>query len=180
MTLNSENDCPFQSLVNPFFYRGRRKNCKRCFCTLQNDKLNESILVSKPTHLPPFLFLDDLEVKDPRDREILLKETARLASTKSDKSQLSETQDMTQREHVLDTPVITVSNFDEGDPRPKLVLLCDDDDFPYNKRKKSSDEFINQRIINLAYSDGEESTTDDGSERDFSFKNSNEEHDFSK
>ncbi|XP_020603075.1 angiomotin-like [Orbicella faveolata] len=122
--------------------------------------------------------LDDLEVKDPGDREILLRETARLAATKSDKSQLSEIQDMAQRGHVLDTPLITVSNFDEGDVRPRLVLLCDDEDFPYNKRKKSSDEFINQRIINLAYSDGEESTTDGGSERDFSFKDSDEEHDF--
>lgn len=135
----------------------------------------------------PFFFLlslDDLEVKDPRDREILLRETAKLASTKSDKSQLlsvnSEIQDMVQRAQVLDTPVITVSNFDDGDDRPRLVLLCDDDDFPNIKRKKSSDEFINQRIINLAYSDGEESTTDDGSERDFSFKDSDEEHDFSK
>lgn len=92
----------------------------------------------------------------------------------------SEIQDMVQRVQVLDTPLITVSNFDDGDDRPRLVLLCDDDDFPNIKRKKSSDEFINQRIINLAYSDGEESTTDDGSERDFSFKDSDEEHDFSK
>lgn len=92
----------------------------------------------------------------------------------------SEIQDTVQTAHVVDTPLITVSNFDEGDARPRLVLLCDDEDFPYNKRKISSEEFTNQRIINLAYSDGEESSTDDGSERDFSFKESDGEQDFSK
>lgn len=144
-------------------------------------KLIKSTLISNPTYLPLFFFSsDDLEVTDSGDREILLRESARLASTKSDKSQFNETADMVQRAHVFDTPLITVSNFDEGDARPRLVLLCDDEDFPYNKRRKSSDELINQRIINLAYSDGEESTTDDGSERDFSFKDSDEEHDFSK
>lgn len=157
-------------MQNVFLYTPKRQ-------THQNHlriKTNSSF------HLSSCFSLDDLEVKDPGDREILLRETARLAATKSDKSQLSEIQDMAQRGHVLDTPLITVSNFDEGDVRPRLVLLCDDEDFPYNKRKKSSDEFINQRIINLAYSDGEESTTDGGSERDFSFKDSDEEHDFSK
>ena len=143
-------------------------------------------LVSKPTHPSTFLpvFSDDLEVKDSREREILLRETAKLASTKSDKSQLlsanSEIQDIVQTAHVVDTPLITVSNFDEGDARPRLVLLSDDEDFPYNRRHISGDEFTNQRIINLAYSDGEESSTDDGSERDFSFKESDEKQDFSK
>jgi len=143
-----------------------------------NVKTNSSF------HFSSCFFLDDLEVKDSREREILLRETAKLASTKSDKSQLlsanREIQGMVQTARVVDTPLITVSNFDEGDARPRLVLLCDDEDFPYNKRKISSDEFTNQRIINLAYSDGEESSTDDGSERDFSFKESDEEQDFSK
>ena len=146
----------------------------------QTHQVHLRIKTNSSSHFSSCSPLDDLEVKDPRDREILLKKTARLASTKNDKSQLSEVQDMAQKAHVLDTPLITVSNFDEGDAIPRLVLLCDDEDFPYNKRKKSSDEFINQKIINLAYSDGEESTTDDGSERDFSFKDSDEEHDFGK
>lgn len=143
-----------------------------------------SVKTHSSFHFSSRFFLDDLEVKDSREREILLRETAKLASKKRDKSDLlsanSETQDIVQTAHVVDTPVITVSNFDEGDARPRLVLLCDDEDFPYNKRKISSDGFTNQRIINLAYSDGEESSTDDGSERDFSFKESDEEQDFSK
>lgn len=85
---------------------------------------------------------------------------------------------------VLDTPLITVSNFDDGDNGPRLVLMCDDDDDdeipPNSNRRISNEELMNQRILNLAYRDGEDSTTDDNSERDFSFKDSEEEHDFGK
>ena len=158
--------------------------------TLQSDCLNchLSVKINKYFHVSLCSFsLDDLEVTDPNDREILLSETAKLASAPSDKSQVlstnNESQDTVQNATVLDTPLITVSNFDDGDNGPRLVLMCDDDDDdipPNSNRKISNEELMNQRIINLAYRDGEDSTTDDNSERDFSFKDSEEEHDFGK
>ncbi|KAL9965695.1 hypothetical protein ACROYT_G029533 [Oculina patagonica] len=128
--------------------------------------------------------LDDLEVTDPNDRKILLGETAKLNSAQSDESQalstMKETQSTVQSAPVLDTPLITVSNFDDGENGPRLVVVCDndDDDILNNNRRISNEELINQRIINLAYRDGEDSTTDDNSERDFSFKDSDEEQGF--
>lgn len=84
---------------------------------------------------------------------------------------------------MLETPLITLSDFDDGDNGQKSVLICDDDDddaLLNNTRRISNEELLNQRIISLAYRDREDSTTDDNSERDFSFKDSEDEHDFGK
>lgn len=75
-----------------------------------------------------------------------------------------------------------MSNFDEDDNGQRLVVVCDDDELFSNNESKSNEELLNQRIINFTHvhSDDEESVTDNGSERDFSFKDSDEEHDFGK
>ena len=135
-----------------------------------------------------FFLADDLEVTDPKDREILLNETAKLASAQSDESQVlstnNDTQSTEQNTPVREPPLITLSDFDDGDNGQKSVLICDDDDddddLLNNNRRISNEELLNQRIINLAYRDGDDSTTDDNSERDFSFKDSEDEHDFGK
>jgi len=132
----------------------------------------------------PLTVSDDLEVTDAKDREILLSETEKLSSTKMDDSQFASTKNKPQpsikNSHVFQTPVITVSDFDDEDDNEHILgTSSDDEEVTNNQRARSNAELLNQRIINLAYS-GDESTTDDGSERDFSFKDSDEEHDFGK
>ena len=129
--------------------------------------------------------LDDLEVTDTNDRKVLLTETAKLTSSKSDHSQLlfkkNKTRSPVKKPQVIQTPVITVSDFDDNDDDNEQILdpISDDEEEMNNQRTGLTEELPNQRIINLSYS-GDESTTDDGSERDFSFKDSDEEHDIGK
>lgn len=117
------------------------------------------------------LVLDDLEITEPNEREILLSETAKLSSSKKEES------------HFLSkvvTPVITVSDFDDDDDNEEILdPISDDEGLTNNHPKRLNEDLLNHKLINLAYS-GDESTTDDGSERDFSFKDSDEEHDFGK
>ena len=122
-----------------------------------------------------WLLIDDLEVTDINDRKILLSETAKLSSSKSNESQLSTTTKTHFAVHneVLPTPVITVSDF--GDNEEKL-----DHEKQTNKQGTGRNkELLNHKVINLSYA-GDESNTEDGSERDCSFKDSDEEHDFGK
>ena len=140
--------------------------------------------------------LDDLEVTVINDRKILLTEAAKLNSSKSDELQLLFKKKKTRstvKNHqiiqtpvietpVIETPVITVSNFDDNndnDSEQRLDPISDDEEETNDQRTGLAEELPNQRIINLSYS-GDESTTDDGSERDFSFKDSDEEHDIGK
>ena len=132
--------------------------------------------------------LDDLEVTDINDRKILLTEVAKLNSSKTDELQLLFKKKKTRstvKNHqiiqtpVIETPVITVSNFDDNDSEQRLDPISDDEEETNDQRTGLAEELPNQRIINLSYS-GDESTTDDGSERDFSFKDSDEEHDIGK
>lgn len=108
-----------------------------------------------------------------------------MISSKSDESQLlfkkNKTRSPVKNPQVIQTPVITVSDFDDNDDdnEQRLDPISDDEEETNNQRTGLTEELPNQRIINLSYS-GDESTTDDGSERDFSFKDSDEEHDIGK
>ena len=79
---------------------------------------------------------------------------------------------------VLQTPIITVSDFDDDDYEGEKLNPISDEESTYSSRTSLNGELLNQRILNVAYSRDETTTTDDGSERDFSFKDSDEEHDF--
>lgn len=79
---------------------------------------------------------------------------------------------------VLQTPIITVSDFDDDDYEGEKLNPISDEESMYSSRTSLNGELLNQRILNVAYSGDESTTTDDGSERDFSFKDSDEEHDF--
>ena len=131
-------------------------------------------------------FPDDLEIRDVSDREILLSESENLKSKfgiPSAGANLSNHQ-------AFDMPIITVSSFEEeeGD-NEELNVVYDKEEFrslntksyaPQSRLQPTSHVLTDQRFINLSYSDEGESTTDDGSERDFSFKDSDEEHEFGK
>lgn len=120
------------------------------------------------------LLIDDLEVTNIHDRKILLSETAKLSSSKSNESQLStttKTHSAVDSEVLRQTPVITVSDFDAlGDNTQKL-----DPEEQTNKQRTGR----NKESLNLSFS-GDESNTEDGSEISFSFKDSDEEHHFGK
>lgn len=113
------------------------------------------------------------------DRKILLNETAKLSSSKSNESQLStttKTHSAVDSEVLRQNPVITVSDFDAlGDNTQKL----DPEEQTNKQRTGRNKESLNHKIINLSFS-GDESNTEDGSEISFSFKDSDEEHHFGK
>lgn len=128
-----------------------------------------------------FLILDDLEVANVDDRQKLLQEAGKLSSPINNPKFLSTERakrTYIKNNQVLQTPIITVSDFDDDDEEGKLNPISDDEESTCSSWTSLNGELLNHRIINVAYSGDESTTTDDGSERDFSFKDSDEEHDF--
>ena len=126
--------------------------------------------------------LDDLEVTNVDDRQKLLQETAKLSPPINNPKFLSTERakrTYIKNNQVLQTPIITVSDFDDDDDEEgKLNPISDDEESTCSSWTSLNGESLNHRIINVAYSGDESTTTDDGSERDFSFKDSDEEHHF--
>ncbi|XP_022788678.1 angiomotin-like protein 1 isoform X2 [Stylophora pistillata] len=124
-------------------------------------------------------FKDDLEVTNCKDREILLKESSKLASIKSKQPAVPIGRDFAKNTQTLSTPLITVSNFDDDDDEQKLIVVYGDDQRRAHTEYRSNEKLpLNQRVINFKHSVGGQSVSDDSSDRDFSLTDSHNKHHF--
>nr|XP_058961366.1 angiomotin-like protein 1 [Pocillopora verrucosa] len=120
--------------------------------------------------------LDDLEITNVKDREILLKESSKLASIKIKPAPNG--RDYTKRTKTLWTPRITVSNFDDNESEQRFIVVYDGDERRDGNGCRTNEELLNQRVINFKHRDEEESVGDDGSDGNFSYKDSDKRYGF--
>lgn len=71
-----------------------------------------------------------------------------------------------------------MSNFDDNESEQRFIVVYDGNERRDGNGCRTNEELLNQRVINFKHRDEEESVGDDGSDVNFSFKDSDKRYGF--